>query len=204
MIRGLALRIDERLGGAGARAGVRPRPRALPASWTIRREVFPVRWALTLFHAIRGDLRVYREHADELMLQAEESGNPAYLHGRAPPGRRLARVPRRHGRIAPASSIAAASCTSRRSTSTYTAMYGLDPGMICAGHVEPSAVGARLSRPRRPARPRNADARPLAASADDARLRARRRAGHPPLSRRGAGGRRPWATRSSRCAASTS
>ena len=41
-------------------------------------EVFPVRWALTLFHAIRGDLRVYRERADELMVQAEASGEPAY------------------------------------------------------------------------------------------------------------------------------
>ena len=37
MIRGLALRDDEGLGRAGARTGVRPRPAAVPASWTIRR-----------------------------------------------------------------------------------------------------------------------------------------------------------------------
>ena len=36
-----------------------------------------VRWALTLFHAIRGDLRVYRERAEGFMIQAEQSGNPA-------------------------------------------------------------------------------------------------------------------------------
>ena len=48
-------------------------------SSTIRPKLFPVLWALTLFHAIRGDLRVYRERADELMGQAEQSGNPAFL-----------------------------------------------------------------------------------------------------------------------------
>ena len=42
-------------------------------------ELFPVLWSLCLFHAIRGDLRVYRELAGQLLTQAEASGNPAFL-----------------------------------------------------------------------------------------------------------------------------
>jgi hypothetical protein len=44
-------------------------------------ELFPVLWGLTLFHAIRGDLRVFRTMAEQLLTQAEATGNPAFLVG---------------------------------------------------------------------------------------------------------------------------
>src|SRR5262249_14559861 len=44
-------------------------------------ELFPVLWGLTLFHAIRGDLRVFRQLAEQLIAQAETTGNPAFLVG---------------------------------------------------------------------------------------------------------------------------
>ena len=73
MIRGLALRIDEGLGGAASSSPSFARARAaLPASSTIRRSSFPCSGRSTLFHMIRGDLRVCRERADELMVQAEQ------------------------------------------------------------------------------------------------------------------------------------
>jgi tetratricopeptide (TPR) repeat protein len=128
MIRGLALRMMK----GWAAAEIEPvfaRARELCHELDDPPEVFPVRWALTLFHAIRGDLRVYRERAQELMIQAEESGNPAYLmaahhlvgvsleflgdmveSSRVLDRGRELHVPAQH--------------------LTYTAMYGLDPGMI--------------------------------------------------------------------------
>ena len=115
-------------------------------------ELFPVQWALTLFHAIRGDLRVYRERADALMVQAEASGDPAFLMG----AHHLVGVSREflgdmveahrvldRGRElhVPAKHLA------------YTAMYGLDPGMISRamssrplwvlGYPDQAAVRAR-------------------------------------------------------------
>ena len=76
MIRGLALRMMK--GWAAAELEpVFARARELCHELDDPPEVFPVLWALTLFHAIRGDLRVYRERAEELMSQAEQSGNPA-------------------------------------------------------------------------------------------------------------------------------
>jgi hypothetical protein len=42
-------------------------------------ELFPVRWATTLFHLIRGNLRECRSEADQLLTQATAVGNPAYL-----------------------------------------------------------------------------------------------------------------------------
>jgi predicted ATPase len=75
MIRGLALRMMK--GWAAAELEpVFARARELCHELDDPPEVFPVRWALTLFHAIRGDLRVYRERAEELMIQAEQSGIP--------------------------------------------------------------------------------------------------------------------------------
>ena len=59
MILGLSLRLDQGLGGAGGRAAVYPRARSSASSSATRRELFPVLWGLTLFHAIRGDLRVF-------------------------------------------------------------------------------------------------------------------------------------------------
>jgi predicted ATPase/tRNA A-37 threonylcarbamoyl transferase component Bud32/type II secretory pathway predicted ATPase ExeA len=42
-------------------------------------ELIPVLWATTLFLLIRGELRECRDRADELMRQAERSGNQAYI-----------------------------------------------------------------------------------------------------------------------------
>jgi tRNA A-37 threonylcarbamoyl transferase component Bud32/tetratricopeptide (TPR) repeat protein/type II secretory pathway predicted ATPase ExeA len=42
-------------------------------------ELIPVLWATTLFNLIRGNLVVCRDNADDLMRQAERSGNKAYL-----------------------------------------------------------------------------------------------------------------------------
>ena len=129
MIRGLALRMMKGW-AAPELEPVFARARELCHQLDDPPELFPVLWALTLFHAIRGDLRVYRERADELMAQAEESGQSRLPDGGASPGRRVARVPRQHRRVEPDPRSRAASCTCRRSTLTYTAMYGLDPGMI--------------------------------------------------------------------------
>ncbi len=187
MIRGLALRMMK--GWAAAELEpVFARARELCHQLDDPPEVFPVRWALTLFHAIRGDLRVYRERADELMLQAEQSGNPAYLMA----AHHLVGVSLeflgRHGRVEPGARSRPRAARARRAHDLHGDVRPR-PGHDRPRHVEPAAVGARLSRPRRRARARDADARPLAAAADDARLRARRRAGHPPLSRRGGRGR---------------
>jgi predicted ATPase len=42
-------------------------------------ELIPVLWATTLFHLIRGNLRECRDRSDDLMRQAERSGNQAYI-----------------------------------------------------------------------------------------------------------------------------
>ena len=42
-------------------------------------ELIPVQWATTLFQLIRGDLIECRNNADELMRQAERSGNETYI-----------------------------------------------------------------------------------------------------------------------------
>ena len=44
-------------------------------------EFFPVLWGLTLFHAIRGDLRMFRQLAEQLLTQAEATGDPVFLVG---------------------------------------------------------------------------------------------------------------------------
>jgi predicted ATPase len=42
-------------------------------------QLFPALWGLTLFHAIRGDLRIFSELADGLLRQATETGTPSFL-----------------------------------------------------------------------------------------------------------------------------
>ena len=128
MIRGLALRM--RKGWASPEIEpVFARARELCHQLGDAPELFPVLWAITLFHAIKGDLREYRRGADDLMAEAERSGNPAFLMaahhllgvclefaGDIAESRRILdrgrelHDPRRHRE--------------------YTAMFGLDPGMI--------------------------------------------------------------------------
>jgi tetratricopeptide (TPR) repeat protein len=100
-------------------------------------ELVPVLWALTLFYAIRGNLREYRERAEEVMRMAEQSGNPAFVMGA-------------HHLIGVSGEFMGDPVESRRMLERaselhvpaqhlkYTATYGLDPGMIAR---------AMLSRP---------------------------------------------------------
>jgi len=100
-------------------------------------ELVPVLWALTLFYAIRGNLKEYRERAEEVMRMAEQSGNPAFLMGA-------------HHLLGVNGEFMGDPVESRRLLERgselhvpvehmkYTEMYGLDPGMIAR---------AMLSRP---------------------------------------------------------
>ena len=92
-------------------------------------ELFPVLWAITLFHAIRGDLREYRRRADELMLMAEQSGNAVFLMG----AHHLVGVNREFlGDMVEASRVLDRGRELHVPAEhlKYTAIYGLDPGMI--------------------------------------------------------------------------
>ncbi len=128
MIRGLALRMMK--GWAAAELEpVFARARELCRELDDPPEVFPVRWALTLFHAIRGDLRVYRELSQELMIQAERSGNPAHLMA----AHHLVGVSLEFlGNMVESSQVLdrGRELHVPAEHMTYTAMYGLDPGMI--------------------------------------------------------------------------
>jgi len=53
------------------------RARQLCAELGDNLELFPVLWGLTLFHAIRGDLRIFQPLAEQLLAQANESGKQA-------------------------------------------------------------------------------------------------------------------------------
>ena len=79
-------------------------------------EVFPVLWALTLFHAIRGDLRVYRERAEEADDPGGAVRESRVPDGCAPSGRRLAASSSATWWSRAGCSIAAASCTCPPST----------------------------------------------------------------------------------------
>jgi tetratricopeptide (TPR) repeat protein len=128
MIRGLALRMMKGWAAPEIEA-VFARARELCHELDDPPEVFPVRWAVTLFHAIRGDLRVYRERADELMVQAEQSGNPAYLMA----AHHLVGVSREFlGDMVESSQLLNRGRDLHVPAQhlTYTAMFGLDPGMI--------------------------------------------------------------------------
>jgi tetratricopeptide (TPR) repeat protein len=92
-------------------------------------QLFPVLWAITLFHAIRGDLGDYRRRADELMVMAEQSANPVFLMG----AHHLVGVNREFlGDMVEASRMLdrGRELHAPAEHVRYTAMYGLDPGMI--------------------------------------------------------------------------
>lgn len=128
MIRGLALR-SMKGWSAPEIEPVFARARELCQQLNDPPELFPVLWALTLFHAIRGDLREYRRRADELMAMAKESGNPAFLMG----AHHLVGVSREFlGDMIEASRILDRGRELHVPSEhlSYTAMYGLDPGMI--------------------------------------------------------------------------
>jgi hypothetical protein len=78
MIRGLALRMMKGWASPEIEA-VFARARELCQQLGDPPQLFPVFWAITLFHAIKGDVGEYRRRADELMAEAERSGDPASL-----------------------------------------------------------------------------------------------------------------------------
>ena len=92
-------------------------------------QIFPVLWAVALFLLIRGTLRECRDSADELMVNADRSGNPAYLLG----AHHMAGVSREFiGDMVESSRLLerARELHDPAQHLAYTAMYGLDPGMI--------------------------------------------------------------------------
>jgi len=92
-------------------------------------EVFPVLWGLTLFHAIRGDLRVFRTLAEQLLAQAERTGDQAFL---VAANQMMASVNEFEGDTVRSSEYfeRAVAAHSPAEHLSYTARFGLDPGMI--------------------------------------------------------------------------
>ncbi len=91
-------------------------------------ELFPVLWSLTQFHMIRGELARCREEADALMVQAEKSGNQAFLMA----AHHVSGVCREFlGDVVEASRLLERGRDLHVPSEylTYTAMYGRDPGM---------------------------------------------------------------------------
>ena len=128
MIRGLALRMSK--GWASPELErVFARARELCHKLGDAPELFPVLWAITLFHAIRGDLRQYRRGADELMAEAERSGHPAFLMA----AHHLLGVCLEFtGDMAESSRVLdrGRELHDPEKHRLYTSMFGLDPGMI--------------------------------------------------------------------------
>ncbi|HUP02509.1 MAG TPA: protein kinase [Bryobacteraceae bacterium] len=90
---------------------------------------FPVLWAITLFHLIRGNLIECRERADELMAKAAETGNPAFLMA----AHHMAGVSREFiGDMVESTRLLerARELHVAQDHPKYAAMYGIDPGMI--------------------------------------------------------------------------
>ncbi|HEV2487154.1 MAG TPA: protein kinase [Terracidiphilus sp.] len=90
-------------------------------------ELIPVQWATTLFQLIRGDLVECRNNADELMRQAERSGNETYIMA----AHHVAGVVREFTGEMVESSRLLERCRELHKPSehkTYVAMYGQDPG----------------------------------------------------------------------------
>jgi adenylate cyclase len=128
MIRGLALRMMK--GWASPELEpVFARARELCHQLGDAPELFPVLWAIALFHGIKGDLRVYRRHADDVMMEAERSGNDAFLVGAH---HLLGVCLEFEGNMVESSRILerGRALHDPEQHRVYTAMYGLDPGMI--------------------------------------------------------------------------
>jgi hypothetical protein len=92
-------------------------------------ELFPVLWALTLFHLIRGNLKECRDRADELVVKAEAAGDVRLKVG----GYHLAGVCREFIGEMVESSRLLEHCRELHvaaESPAYAAMYGLDPGML--------------------------------------------------------------------------
>ena len=92
-------------------------------------ELFPVLWGLTLFHAIRGDLRVFQTLAEQLLAQATATGKPANL---VAAHQMMASVNEFLGRTVTSNEHAekALALHSPDQHLSFISRFGLDPGMI--------------------------------------------------------------------------
>jgi adenylate cyclase len=92
-------------------------------------QLFPVLWGLTLYHAIRGDLRVFLPLADQLLAQATESGAVSF---RVAANQMVASVHEFLGNTVTSSEHYERSLGEYDPAQTlfYTTSFGLDPGMI--------------------------------------------------------------------------
>jgi len=91
-------------------------------------QLLPVLWATTLFLLIRGNLRECRDRADEMMGQAQRSGEPAYIMA----AYHVSGVVREFIGDMLESSRLLERCRELHQPSqhlAYTAIYGQDPGM---------------------------------------------------------------------------
>jgi adenylate cyclase len=92
-------------------------------------QLFPAMWGLTLYHAIRGDLRVFLPLAEQLLARATEAASPVFLVGA-------------HQMLGSVNEFLGNTVTSNRhydealalydaeQTPLFTHTFGLDPGMI--------------------------------------------------------------------------
>jgi serine/threonine protein kinase/predicted ATPase len=128
MIRGLAIRMMK----GWATPEIEPvfaRARELCHQLGDAPQLFPVLWAITLFHGIKGDLREYRPRADDLMAEAERTGDRAFLMAAH---HLLGVCLEFEGDMVGSSRILdrGRDLHEPERHRAYTAMFGLDPGMI--------------------------------------------------------------------------
>jgi len=92
-------------------------------------QLFPVLWGLTLYHAIRGDLRVFLPLAEQLLAQAAETSTPTF---RVAANQMMASVNEFLGNTVVSSEHfeRALSEYDPHETLLYTTTFGLDPGII--------------------------------------------------------------------------
>ncbi len=92
-------------------------------------ELFPVQWGLTLFHALRGDVALFKRLAEELLEQATATGRNEFLIG----AHQMMASSREFLGETEESSYHFQEAIRRhdlRDLQTMNAMFGLDPGMI--------------------------------------------------------------------------
>jgi tetratricopeptide (TPR) repeat protein len=92
-------------------------------------ELFPVLWGLTLYHAIRGDLRVFLSLAEQLLTQAETTGSETF---RVAAHQMMGSVHEFLGNTVLSSEHYERSLSLYQPQQgvLYTATFGLDPGVI--------------------------------------------------------------------------
>jgi predicted ATPase len=128
MIRGLALRSVKGWASPELEATF-ARARQLCQQLENPPELFPVLWNVTFFNMIRGDLAVVREQTPTLMRQAEQAHTPAYLMAVCHVAGVTAEFT---GDFVESNRLLdrARELHEPAEHETYTAMFGIDPGMV--------------------------------------------------------------------------